>query len=196
MNGHQAYRYYMAIKLHFTTPNFNVFVNGGRVKSSYESFLARRDYKIFEKIARQYPEDKQCIQYFASNFMYGNPNVVYQQDEAASNFNLYLKRKQSITRVFQNDVDFMIDNKVRCNLDQQIPDVLNMWMCDKITLETVVIINSFDNFVDKMKQSDKALLFSDELLRIEKSKGFVKFSPEKTIGLYNRFVEETGQDHE
>lgn len=191
MNGHQAYRYYMAIKLHFTTPNFNVFVNGGRVKSSYESFLARRDYKIFEKIARQYPEDKQCIQYFASNFMYDNPNVVYQQDEAASNFNLYLKRKQSITRVFQNDVDFMIDNKVRCNLDQQIPDVLNMWMCDKITLETVVIINSFDNFVDKMKQSDKALLFSDELLRIEKSKGFVKFSPEKTIGLYNRFVEET-----
>lgn len=191
MNGHQAYRYYMAIKLHFTTPNFNVFVNGGRVKSSYESFLARRDYKIFEKIARQYPEDKQCIQYFASNFMYGNPNVVYQQDEAASNFNLYLKRKQSITRVFQNDVDFMIDNKVRCNLDQQIPDVLNMWMCDKITLETVVIINSFDNFVDKMKQSNKALLFSDELLRIEKSKGFVKFSPEKTIGLYNRFVEET-----
>jgi hypothetical protein len=48
MDGFKAYRYYLAIKLHFTTDKFNVFENRGNVKGTREAFNARNDRYIFE----------------------------------------------------------------------------------------------------------------------------------------------------
>lgn len=187
MDGFQAFKYYLSIKLHFTNPKFNVFVNRGRIKGSIQTFTSRNDRYLFEKVARQYPADKDCIRYFASNFMYGNPNVVYNDAEATANYKEYIRRKQSITRVFVNDLDVIAhQNSGR----HRGLDVLQLLLGRKITLETAVILNDMDGFVDKMKQSPLALVMGDDLLRIEKSKGFVKYDPCKVMGPYQQFLEE------
>ena len=43
MDGFKAYRYYLAIKLHFTTDKFNVFENRGNVRGTREAFNVRND---------------------------------------------------------------------------------------------------------------------------------------------------------
>ena len=53
----------MAIKLHFTNDEFNVFENRGRVKGTRDTFNARNDRYIFEKLATKYPTDKEIIQF-------------------------------------------------------------------------------------------------------------------------------------
>lgn len=200
MDGFKAFKYYTAIKLHYTNPKFDVFVNRGRVKGSFSSFTNRNDRMLFEKIARQFPNDKDCIQYIAANFMYGNPNLVYHADEAMDNYKEYIRRKQAITRIFAVDLATIIDSGADYDFSgQKIPDVIQLLMAKKISLETIVILNDMDGIVEKMKQSSVALLMGDELLKIEKSKGFVKYDSYKVMGLYQNFLEEikgntNGQD--
>lgn len=192
MDGFKAFKYYTAIKLHFTNPQFNVFVNRGRVKGSRAAFLSRNDHLLFEKLAQQLPNDKDFIQYIAANFMYGNPNMVYSSDEAMANFKEFQRRKQSITRVFTNDLDTITSSGAQYEFSGlQIPDVVQLLMAKRITLETMVILNDMDAIVDKMRQSTHiALLLGDDLLRIEKSKGFVKYDPYKVMGPYQQFLED------
>jgi hypothetical protein len=108
MDGYKAYRYYLAIKLHFTTDKFNVFENRGNVRGTREAFNARNDRYIFEKLANKYSDDKEIIQFFVSNFAYGNDTAIYAGREAEDNFLLWNKRKQSITKVFVDDLAILL----------------------------------------------------------------------------------------
>lgn len=188
MDGFKAFKYYTAIKLHFSTPKFDVFVNRGHVRGSYQKFLDRNDHMIFEKLGRQF-NDKDFIQYVAANFMYGNPEVIYDPTDALANYKEYLRRKQSITKIFNDDVQTIIDTGASYDFSgSKIPDILQLFMGKRITLETVVILNDIDNFIDELKQGTIALLLGDELLKIEKSKGFVKYVPEKIMPIYNELL--------
>ena len=73
VNGFKAYKYYMAVKLHFTTDKYNVFDTGGKGKGSVDAFKRRSDRFHFENIAHKISEDKKLIQYYVANFAYGNP---------------------------------------------------------------------------------------------------------------------------
>lgn len=190
MDGFKAFKYYTALKLHFSQPKFNVFVNRGHVKGSYEKFLSRNDRMIFERLAKQF-NDKDFIQYVASNFMYGHADMIYDNTDAMANYKEYLRRKQSITKVFADDIQVILDTGAQYEFSgNKIPDVLQLLMGKRITLETVVILNEMDHFVDHLKQSTVALLLGDDLLRIEKAKGFVKYVPEKIVPIYKEFMNE------
>ena len=104
MDGFKAYRYYLAIKLHFTTEKFNVFDNRGNVKGTRDTFNARNDRYIFEKLANKYETDREIIQFFVANFAYGSDTAIYEGKEATDNFLLWNKRKQSITQIFIDDL--------------------------------------------------------------------------------------------
>ena len=82
MDGFKAYKYYIAIKLHFTKDNFDVFKNRGNVKGTRDAFNARNDRYMFEKLARKYPVDRDLIQFYVANFAYGNDAAVYSFEEA------------------------------------------------------------------------------------------------------------------
>lgn len=198
MNGFKAFKYYTALKLHFTNPRFDVFVNRGHVKGSYEKFLERNDRSMFERLARQF-DDKDYIQYIASNFMYGNSEMIYHSEDAMTNYKEFLRRRQSITRVFDNDLQLIINSGAQYEFSgQKIPDVVQLFMAKKITLETMTILNDMDDIVNKMRQNGQlSLLLSDDLLRIEKSKGFVKWLPEKVEPLFTKFKQDsTSSQHQ
>ncbi len=104
MDGFKAYRYYLAIKLHFTTDKFNVFQNRGNVRGTREAFNARNDRYIFEKLANKYSDDKDIIQFFVANFAYGSDNAIYAGQEAEENYTEWIRRKQSITKIVIDDL--------------------------------------------------------------------------------------------
>lgn len=192
MKAFKYFKYYTALRLHFTQSKFDVFKNKGRMKGSYESFLMRNDFKLFEKLSNQFSTDKEFIQYIASNFMYGNFNVIYNQDDGIENYKEYIKRKQSITRVFTNDLDTIINTNSKYNFtSSQIPDIIQLLMSNRITIETMVILNGLDDIVNKMRKNNQlTLLLNEVLLRIEKSKNFVKYDSYKIMNAYQSFLEE------
>lgn len=195
MNGFKAFKYYTAIKLHFTNDKFDVFTNRGHIKGSVDTFQRRNDRMLFEKIARTYSTDKQCIQFIASNFMYDHPDLVYDLTTADQHYREYIRRKQSITKLFTDDLDIIVRSGAEYDqyefVGHKIPDVIQLYMAKKITLETMVILNTLDGFVDKMKQSSQmSLMLENDLRRIRKSAGFVKFDSYRVMGPYQSFLEE------
>lgn len=185
MDGFKAFKYYLAIKLHFTNPKYNVFERKGKLRGTRETFLTRNDHYLFEKIARRFDNDQQLIRYIASNFMYDNPNVVYNEAEAEENFIEYNRRRQSITKVFADDVQRIVES------GNKTPNILQLYLGKKITIETAVILNDLENCISSLKDTESnALLWGDEILRIEKSKGFVKYDSYKVVPVYMSMCEE------
>jgi hypothetical protein len=203
MDGFKAYRYYLAIKLHFTTDNFNVFQNRGNVKGTREAFNARNDRYIFEKLASKRPEDKDIIQFFVANFAYGKDSAIYAGQEAEDNFLLWQKRKQSITKTFVDDLASILTqvevNKLSTESifdfkDNEYPLVLKMFIGGKISIESLRIIDDFANIVSNWKNHPTVkYIWDDELRRVIKLTGFVKYDKIKLSQIFEKFKEEVSE---
>ena len=203
MDGFKAYKYYIAVKLHFTKDNFNVFKNRGNLKGTREAFNARNDRLMFERLARKFPVDKDLIQYYVANFAYGNDTAVYSMEEADSNLIEWNRRKQSITKIFSDDCNKILLDACKNKLKQQdifnltnkgYCSILKLFLGNHISIETVRIIDDFHPMVDIWKtNSSMLLLWENEIRRIEKSKGFVKYDKRKVETVFNTFLEEVNE---
>jgi hypothetical protein len=200
MDGFKAYRYYLALKLHFTSEKFNVFENRGNVKGSREAFNARNDRYIFEKLARKFNSDREIIQFFVANFAYGNESAIYAGQEADDNLIEWNKRKQSISKIFIDDLATLLTyveiNKLPTSsiFDfnfNEYPAALTLFLGNKISIESLVIINELDHIVEHWLDNPTVQhIWSNELLRIKKLIGFVKYDKEKLRKIFTHFVEE------
>ena len=203
MDGFKAYRYYLAIKLHFSTDKFNVFENRGNVRGTREAFNARNDRYIFEKLATKHEDDKEIIQFFVSNFAYGNDTAIYAGQEAEDNFLEWQKRKQSITKVFIDDLASMLmhveTNKLKHTAifgftENEYPVALKMFIGGKITIESLRIIDDITNVVEDWKNhSSVKYIWDDELRRVTKLTGFVKYDKIKLGKVFEHFKEEIAE---
>lgn len=193
MDGFQAFKYYLAVKLHFTNPKFNLKENKGKLKCSRDSFEARNDKFLFEKLAREFKSDQQYIRYIASNFMYGHHDVIYSPTKGRHNFLEYTRRREAITNMFCVDLLTIADEKAQYNWSgSSVPDVVKLYLKGDIMLETLVILDSLEGIVEKMRNglsSYVLLLLGDDLLRIERARMFVKFDPIKVSKPYQKFQE-------
>lgn len=201
MDGFKAYKYYMAVKLHFTKDNFDVFQNRGNVKGTREAFNARRDKYMFDKLARKYPVDKDLIQYYVANFAYGNDMAaVYAHEEAEGNLLEWNRRKQSITKIFTDDCHTIVmdayKNKLKedaiFNLtNKNYSSILKLFLGGQISIETVRIIDDYIPIIANWKQNaSMLLLWETEIRRIEKLNGFVKYDKTKIDKIYSNLMVE------
>ena len=198
MTGFKAFRYYLALKLHFNNDKFNVFENRGNVKYSYENFNSRNDRHIFEKLARKFDSDKELIQFLVANFAYGHDNMIFAIEEANEFYLEWQKRKQSITRIFKDDLNTieLESQKNALSLDQIINFTLNEYPCiirrylgKKISIESISILNDLLDFIPVWKTNKSGMLILEsDIRKIEKIKGFVKYDAEKIKPIFNEFI--------
>ena len=203
MDGFKAYRYYLAIKLHFTTDKFNVFENRGNVKGTREAFNARNDRYIFEKLARKHNHDKDIIQFFVANFAYGNDNAIYAGAEADEVYTEWLRRKQSISKIFVDDLATLLThieiNKLTHTAlfnftDSEYPVALKLFVGGKIKIETLRIIDDLYPIIEKWKLNTSVrYIWDDDLRRIIKLTGFVKYDIIKIKKIFDHFLEEVAE---
>ena len=198
MTGFKAFRYYLALKLHFNNDKYNVFENKGNIKYSYENFNSRNDRHIFEKLARKFDTDKELIQFLVANFAYGHDNMIFAIEEANEYYLEWQKRKQSITRIFKDDLNTieLESQKNALSIDQIINFTLNEYPCiiklylgKKIAIESVSILNDLLDFIPKWKQNQSGMLILEsDIRRIEKVKGFVKYEQDRIKPIFNEFI--------
>ena len=202
MDGFKAYKYYMAVKLHFTSKKYNVFETRGNVKGTREAFNHRNDRYIFEKLGQKY-DDREIIQFFVSNFAYGNDTAIYGNSEAEELYFEWQRRKQSITKIFIDDLANIINmcdvHKLNTEAifksdDGDLPVLTSMFLSGKISIETLRMIDDIEPFVESWENDPMIkIVLGDKLLRIEKLKGFVKYDSDKITKVFNHFKEELSQ---
>lgn len=198
MNGFKAYRYYLALKLHFTTDKFNVFENKGNVRGSYESFNARNDKHLFDKLARKFSTDQELIQFMVAQFVYNNPTFIYGLEQADDNYTEWCKVKQSITKIFQDDLNqlqlevekysYTVDQLFNCTLND-FPVIIKLYLGKRIHPQTLAILTDMGTPVAELANNPSVgLVLDNELRIIYKMSGFFKYDKEKLSKIFNEFI--------
>jgi len=196
MDGYRAYKFYMALKLHFTTVKYNVFETRGAVSISRAKFEERNDKFLFAKLGTRFKSEQEFIQFVACNFLYGNPNVVYSGSEADDNFTEWQRRRQSATKLFSDDCDKLIasgkcyDDIFYCTKNT-FQYIMSLYVGKKINIETVRILDDQLQFMKRIPEdSAMATMFSDRILLIEKAKGFIKYNKERVTPIIDNLIED------
>ena len=109
MTGFEVYKMYLALKLHFTSDTYDYFQYGGSAKASQRSFDQRKDKFFFVKLSRKF-KDFELRDFFVANFL--AEDKVYPATlvrEGAKNYAEYIKRKESLSYRFKEDVGTLHD---------------------------------------------------------------------------------------
>ena len=143
MTPYEAYKLFLAVKMHFTQPNYDFFKYNGKVNANLDAFNRRRDKYHFAKLAKHKdPMGYLVAQYTAGNFTGWAGDLFVEETERI--YTQYLARQQSITYNFQTDLEkleegFISKFKVK---DGQHPEALVMYRRGNITIETFTILNN------------------------------------------------------
>ena len=158
MTPFEVYTSYLALKQHFTNPNYDYIKYNGKVNASRVSFDTRKDNYFFQKLSKR----KDVIDFLLANFVEADNRWIgdlANSDEAERQYLSWLRRKQSLTKVFTDDLD-----KLDPNFDQNIkivkreyPKLLKLLMQKVVCIETVIILDDligcfsyWDRYIDDL----------------------------------------------
>lgn len=182
-----CYRDYVALKRHFSS-DYDYFKYRGKIRLSPESLEKRRDRYYFEKLAQR-PDYRS---FFVSNLS-ANPDVwigdLVNSPDAERVHRDWLRRQQSITRVFEQDLDKLRDdfNSNFVPEDGQAPHVVSLYQAREITPETLVILDDATSFMDRVKHKVvDTILWPGINRHVNKYKPFVEFDRAKTMAVMRK----------
>lgn len=194
----QAYKFATAVKLHLTTDRYDVFESNGRVSGSRSTFEKRNDRFLFDKLGRRFDTPRELIEYLVSNIAYGNKNVVYSS-ESDEYFDVWQKRKESRTYTFKQQLEYINSFLESSNLkyedlfkiEDNAPELLKLYVGGHIHLETMVILDDFENFLPQW--DSLMLVWGDQIRILKKIKKFVKYDKDKIELIYRQYKEELSE---
>lgn len=180
MEPYDVYRSYLALKLHFTTDQYDVIKQQGRVRASKQAFFKRTDLFSIKKIANDY-SDKEIVDFLVANFVSGDRWGGVFDSEAKNTYLAWKKRIESITYTFQADLDKIAFEAEKIgatyysffmSINGQLPKIVNMYLRQAISIETLVILNKLNNYTDELD-----LRLSDNIIWPDVSRLIKKYSP-------------------
>ena len=154
MNEFEAYKEYIALKLHFTS-DYDYFKYNGKTNVTLHSFEERKDKYHFKRLAKKY-EDSTIREYFIANLIENKPWVGNMD---LTTYSQWQARTQSIEYIFQNDAENLLTNvtnfDIIFNSDKgNHPKLVKAYLGKKISLETLVI---FEKLLHYRKRFDKEI---------------------------------------
>lgn len=175
MSPHQAYRFYLAIKLHFTKESYDVFETRGAVVSqSAEDFERDRKRGRFAAIAREHSTPKEVVQFFVACFAYG---VDIFDPQASYDAHLkWVKHKEMMTSLILDELDSI--DEIEPLLEGAPCKLMKMISGNHISIETAVALNRKLNFIDSWKSN---FTHPTLYIRIKKLDRFISFNEEKVF---------------
>lgn len=194
-----------ALGLHFTQDSFNWFKTPA-IRCKPETFDRRNDSRMFAFAASKL-KARDIVQFAISNILVNNKNFIYKLDESMKNYTQYSKRVLSMTENFKNDLSKIGNEleKIHADVDKLFevgynthPMLLKMFISDKISLETLCLIDKFCRpfSVEYDEQFGKDILWEGISLKVRKyspfldGKDWVIFDQSKIKMAWHDFVKD------
>ena len=183
MTSYDAYKLYLAIKLHFTTANYDYFKHNAKVNSSLNAFLKRNDRFFFHKLATKYGDE--LMYYYVSNFVDRPKTWVGDLVRADGDtiYNKWRKYNESFSYNFRNDcvhIRNVIDgDNIRFDdvfnvVDGQHPRMLRLLLSGKVSIQSVIIFDKILSFVNRWdKEIKETIIWPEKSFKITKLRPFI-----------------------
>ena len=196
--SYEVYRYYLALKLHFTTDQYDAIKHNGRVRTSKQAFYKRRDLLSLQRVAENY-SDKEIVDFLVANFTSGDRWGGVFDTQAKERYMSWKKRIESLTYVFEMEIGKLqewcdrinsdnFDTCFKCSSNNH-PYIIKAYLRGDVSIETLVIlekIKGFTNQLDAVLNTD--LIWPDLSRTIKKYMPFLSIDKEKYSGIFRRAV--------
>lgn len=203
LTGYEFFKLYHAFNLHFTTTRYDIFRYNGKTNVSLETFKGRRDYSRFVYWGNRFHNRVKAGQFILANFVYNQASSswIYQPFEQANTFfTQWLRVKESLTKIFEDDMIKIGKVKSDHNLTfEQLfhhtpsgrsPPIWQMSNVGLITPESLILIDKeVMRFIDDELTSNSVDPFlEDTIFRLKKYSPFVKYDKEKINHIVKKVI--------
>jgi hypothetical protein len=178
MNTFDAYKLYLALRLHFTSDNYDIRKTKGRVKASEETLKKNLKLQLkLMKLNKQYKKDE-LIDFFVANFISSDKWGGVYDPQCDEIYLAWKKIQESLSYRYKQDLLHFRDNLNINNISDLWdsknghPIILKEYFGQRCTLETLIILNKLFKFTDIV---DEQLVFDPVWNTI--SKLIYKYSP-------------------
>jgi len=179
MEPFEVYRLYLALKLHFTTKEYDITKTKGAVRASEKAFLKRKDLLSIRKIARDYTR-KEAINFLVANFVSGDRWGGIFDAQSKERYETWKARNANFAYTFEQDIAKIDYEMEKDNIESPFfadngkhPLVFRLYFGQMICLETLVILDKFYNYVN-IDNDD--IFLQDISLLIKKYRPFTQIS--------------------
>lgn len=145
INGFQAYQIYNALRLHYSSENYNAYQYNFKSNVSINSFEKRRDKYFFHRLAKKHTIDS-IKDFYHANFIEEKKWIGEMEEKY---YNERQSRLDSLTYRFKSDINKLSDygfNEL-CICREGQNELLNRLDRGDINIETVAIIDKLVNFI-------------------------------------------------
>lgn len=192
-NGLNAYKTYVALRLHFTKEDYDYFRFGGTTKASMESYKKRKDAIFFEMIGK-HPDPVNFMAYGFSTFDKVFPKEIATATKYKTN---YLKMKtqvESMSYHLESELSHFdlrlgdlidIDNKHFTH-----PPLITFYLQEKISLISLIALDKTFDLVTDYNIKDP-LVWPRVARKIKKLSPFIDVNRKKVCSVIDRYVSRT-----
>ena len=197
MDEYSVYKMYLALRLHFTTDNYDVIQQKGRVRASRQAYAKRKDLFSIRKIAKSY-SDEEVANFLVANFVSGDRWGGMFDLEAGQRYKEWKKRDETLSYNFEQELDNIINDLEESNLKiedifavskGQHPYIIKAFLRNTISIETLVILERLNKFTERFdREISDTVVWPDVSRLIKKYKPFLLIDMEKYDAIFRRRV--------
>lgn len=203
MDEFSVYKMYLALRLHFTTDNYDVIEQKGKVRASRNAFAKRKDLYSIKKIAKTY-SDEEIANFLVANFVSGDRWGGMFDVDAGRRYTEWKRRTESMYYNFAKELDDLTFELEQNNLKLedafkiskgQHPYIIKAFLRKTVTIETLVILEKIIKFVPVFdRKISDTLVWPDVSRLIKKYDPFLLIDLEKYDAEFRRRVRRENKD--
>lgn len=150
MNTESAYKLYTALRLHFTTDNYDI--RNGVPPKSPKSGVKEKFGKHLQKMMKTYNYNEDAFMgYLVANFLNGSEWGALYEPQGHEVYLEWQKIQDSLTYTYKQDVEYLASQVVNVedswDCSSGHPVILKAYCGKKCRLETLVILNKLYRFI-------------------------------------------------
>jgi len=185
--GFDVYKIYLAVKLHFTSKNYDYYKYEGKVNCKLETFTKRNDRYFFHKLSKKYGQNE-ILDFFVANFATDDKKWIGNllQNDGKDVYLDFKKRKEAFTYHFRNDLVRINNDFISNNLsfndgflcsNGQHPRLLRLLIQKKLSIQTAVVLDKILSFSKNWdKQINEKVVWTKISSTIARVKPFIKYN--------------------
>lgn len=181
MNGYEAYCMFMAVKRHFTDPNYDYFKYNGKIKTSEDAFGKRNDCFFFRKLGAV----KDPFGFLIANFVNANnPKSLHvteliRSEKAEAIYKEWKKRQSALEYLVKSELT-LLERESFVVYSGNYPKLLDLYLSRKISIETIGVLNDILIFFPYWnKNINDQLIWPDIRMKVEKYVPFLEYEREQ-----------------
>ena len=164
MSGFECYQTYLAVNNHFKQKGYDFFKYHGKINVKHTSYEVRKDKYFFEKASKKFKRDD-FVKYLVANYSNGSTwigELLTPANEIA--YKKWRKRIESLSYNFKEEMDTIYDLESNFDslfkaIDGRHPLIYRLYCGNKVTLETLVVLDSLVNFTKLWEKKEDKMLF-------------------------------------